>query len=200
MPWPDFSLRESTARGEFDLVAPKGNKNALKHGLYARKPEAALAPRPDPSWDRHGRGSLDARSPDGALGSSPGSSTRTADGGTTPPRLVVGEVVDGPLTAEGASTSPLPLQEERLQGLRRGSAQRDGSMRGPERTIRYLEEVIDEIFARVKRAEGEEFTRLANALSLAATALFNGHRTVAFLTGGMTSGGGCGQGVGGAGF
>ena len=45
---------------------------------------------------------------------------------------------------------------------------------------------MDEIFARLKQAEGEEFTRLANALSLAATSLFNGHRTVAYLTGGMS--------------
>ena len=45
---------------------------------------------------------------------------------------------------------------------------------------------MDEIHARMGDAQGEEFTRLGNALSLAATALFNGHRTVAFLTGGVT--------------
>ena len=116
--------------------APKGNKNALKHGLYASKPEVIV---------------------------------------------VQGTVEDDPSTS-------LPLQ-----GLRRSAPfgspqgrQGDGSLRGPERTIRYLEEMIDEVFARVKRAEGEEFTRLANTLSLAATSLFNGHRTVAYLTGGMT--------------
>ena len=103
--------------------APKGNKNALKHGLYASKPEVIV---------------------------------------------VQGTVADEP--------ADLRLRPEKALG----------SSTGPERTIRYLEEMIDEIFARVKRAEGEEFTRLANTLSLAATSLFNGHRTVAYLTGGMS--------------
>jgi hypothetical protein len=99
-----------------EMPAPTGNKNALKHGLYASK--AAL-------------------------------------------------VVDGPSTS-----------------LR--SAQGDTLLRGPSVAIQYLDEAIDEIFKRLMRARGEEFTRLANALSLATTALFNGHRTMAYLTGGMT--------------
>ena len=56
----------------------------------------------------------------------------------------------------------------------------------PMKAIHYLEVVMDELYARMKEADSEEFTRLANALSLAATALFNGHRTVAFLTGGVS--------------
>ena len=48
-----------------------------------------------------------------------------------------------------------------------------------------LEQAIEEIYARMMEAEGDEFARLANTLSLAATALFNGHRTISFLTGGM---------------
>ncbi len=52
--------------------------------------------------------------------------------------------------------------------------------------ILYLEQAIDEIHARLMRADGDEFPRLANSLSLAVTALFNGHRTISFLTGGMT--------------
>jgi len=52
--------------------------------------------------------------------------------------------------------------------------------------IHYLENAIDEIYARMMQAKGLEFTRLANTLSLATTALFNGHRTLSYLTGGMT--------------
>jgi hypothetical protein len=59
-------------------------------------------------------------------------------------------------------------------------------LRGPSFAIQYLEEAIDEIFNRMMGANGEEFARLANALSLATTALFNGHRTMAFLMGGMS--------------
>ncbi len=50
----------------------------------------------------------------------------------------------------------------------------------------YLENAIDEIYARMMAAQGDEFCRLANTLSLAVTALFNGHRTLSYLTGGMT--------------
>ncbi len=50
----------------------------------------------------------------------------------------------------------------------------------------YLEQAIDEIHARMMVARGDEFCRLANTLSLATTALFNGHRTLSYLTGGMT--------------
>ena len=53
-------------------------------------------------------------------------------------------------------------------------------------TIRRLEESIDVICARMAEAQGDEFTKLANALSGATTALFNGHRTMSYLTGGMT--------------
>jgi len=97
--------------------APKGNKNALKHGLYAKK-------------------------------------------------VVKGEVVDEPSVA----LAVVPGNEAR---------------RSLETAIRYLQDVMDVAYARLRRAEGEEFTRLANALSLAATALFNGHRTVAYLIGGI---------------
>jgi hypothetical protein len=58
-------------------------------------------------------------------------------------------------------------------------------VRKPSFAITYLEDAIDEIHARMMEAEGEEFTRLANALSLATTSLFNGHRTMAYLMGGM---------------
>ncbi len=81
-----------------------------------------------------------------------------------------------------APSSALSALEDR-QDLRR-SAQGEG-LRAPATAVRYLEEAIDEIFARMKEAEGEEFARLANTLSFAATALFNGHRTIAFLTGGV---------------
>jgi hypothetical protein len=97
--------------------APKGNKNALKHGLYAKK-------------------------------------------------VVRGEVVDAP-------PGSLAL------------AKADETQRGLEAAIRYLQDVMDVTYARLKRADGEEFARLANTLSLAATALFNGYRTVAYLTGGI---------------
>jgi hypothetical protein len=91
--------------------APKGNQNARKHGLWAKKAQAVQIITP-------------------------------ADGS-------------------------VPLQD-------------------PRRAIRYLEEVMDEIVRRLREATPEEFTRLANSLALAATALFNGHRTVAYLMGEMT--------------
>jgi hypothetical protein len=99
--------------------APKGNKNALKHGLYAKK-------------------------------------------------ALRGEVVDDP------STTAL-----------RASAQGDGARESLLRAIRYLEQVMDELHSRMRRAKGDEYTRLSNSLALAATALFNGHRTVAYLLGGL---------------
>jgi hypothetical protein len=92
--------------------APKGNQNARKHGLYARKAKVEI--------------------------------------------ITPGEV--------GAA---IELQD-------------------PRRAIRYLEEVMDEIMRRMREATPEEFTRLANSLALATTALFNGHRTVAYLMGEMT--------------
>ncbi len=52
--------------------------------------------------------------------------------------------------------------------------------------VLYLEQAIDEIYARMMEAQGAEFCHLANTLSLATTALFNGHRTLSYLTGGMT--------------
>ena len=52
--------------------------------------------------------------------------------------------------------------------------------------IRHLENAIDEIYARMMEARGDEFARLANALSVATTALFNGHRTIRYLAGGTT--------------
>ncbi len=89
--------------------APKGNKNALKHGLWARRQEVLI--------------------PDG--------------------------------------TDVL-------------------AVRDPSFAIAYLESAIDRIWEKMKRARGEEFARLANALSFASTALFNGHRTIAFLRGGIS--------------
>ena len=52
--------------------------------------------------------------------------------------------------------------------------------------ILHLEEAIDEIHRRMMQADDDRFTRLAHTLALATTALFNGHRTLAYLTGGMT--------------
>src|SRR5512143_3591307 len=52
--------------------------------------------------------------------------------------------------------------------------------------VTYLEDVIDRLYAQIMRAQGEELCRLANALCLATAALFNGHRTISYLTGGMT--------------
>ena len=60
------------------------------------------------------------------------------------------------------------------------------SLRDPSFVIQRLETAIDEISERMKNASDDEFTRLANALSFAATALFNGHRTLTYLSGGMT--------------
>jgi hypothetical protein len=52
--------------------------------------------------------------------------------------------------------------------------------------IMHLENAIDEIYARMMQADGDDFTRLANTLTHAITALFNGHRTLSYLTGGAT--------------
>lgn len=60
------------------------------------------------------------------------------------------------------------------------------NMQPPEFAITYLESAIDETYARMMKAEGLEYVRLANSLSLLTAALFNGHRTVAFLNGGTT--------------
>ncbi len=92
--------------------APKGNKNALKHGIFAVKSAALVS-----------------------------------------------------LLPGGGDARPI---------------------RDPSFAIRHLEEAIDEIWRRMENAQGDNFTKLANALSLATTALFNGHRTVNYLTGGMT--------------
>ncbi len=63
---------------------------------------------------------------------------------------------------------------------------RERVLRDPSFAIEYLEDAILAIGERMRHAKGEEFTRLANSLALAATALFNGHRTIAFLTGGVS--------------
>lgn len=52
--------------------------------------------------------------------------------------------------------------------------------------ILHLEQAIDELSARLMAAEGDDFPRLANSLSLAVTALMNAHRTISFLTGGAS--------------
>lgn len=100
--------------------APKGNKNALKHGLYAKK-------------------------------------------------VLRGEVVVDDTATTALSTS----------------ATEDGARGSLLRAIRYLEHVMDELYRRMERAKGDEYTRLSNSLALAATALFNGHRTIAYLIGGL---------------
>ena len=106
--------------------APKGNRNALKHGLYASKAE-----------------------------------------------VVLGEVVShGPVAVGSPDAGLTPA--------------RSSALRSPAFAIQYIEDAIEDIFARMKRAKGEEFTRLANSLSFAVTALMNGHRTIAFLTGGVS--------------
>lgn len=56
----------------------------------------------------------------------------------------------------------------------------------PSFAMRYLEEAMEEIFARMEKARGQNFVRLANALSMAATSLFSGHRTMAYLSGGIS--------------
>ncbi len=62
----------------------------------------------------------------------------------------------------------------------------DAQVRKAALAILHLEQVIDAIRTRMMEAEGDEFVRLANSMSLAASALFNGHRTIRYLTGGMT--------------
>ncbi len=52
--------------------------------------------------------------------------------------------------------------------------------------VAYLQDVIDRLYEQIRTARGEELCRLSNALCLATTALFNGHRTISYLTGGMT--------------
>jgi hypothetical protein len=62
----------------------------------------------------------------------------------------------------------------------------DGQVRKATFAILHLEQAIEAIYKRMMKADRDEFTRLANTLSLATTALFNGHRTLSYLTGGMT--------------
>lgn len=62
----------------------------------------------------------------------------------------------------------------------------EAQVRSATLAILHLQQVIDAIRARMMEAEGDEFVRLANSMSLAVTALFNGHRTIRYLTGGMT--------------
>ena len=52
--------------------------------------------------------------------------------------------------------------------------------------VTYLEDVIDRLYTQIMSAEGDELCRLSSTLCLATTALFNGHRTINFLTGGAT--------------
>jgi hypothetical protein len=152
---------EGNCRSAIEMAgAPKGNKNALKHGLYAEKALAVVVAGSDASWRRSAQ-----RQPEAALARAPGSST-----------LRDGALVSTP----GSSTR---IGDADLMSARPTGSSHEGIATA----IRYLEEVMDEIMRRMKEAEGsEEFTRLANALSLAATSLFNGHRTVAYLTGGAS--------------
>ncbi len=52
--------------------------------------------------------------------------------------------------------------------------------------IEKLTLLIEAIYQRLDAAEGMEFARLSNSLSQATTALFNGHRTLNDLTGGLS--------------
>ncbi len=52
--------------------------------------------------------------------------------------------------------------------------------------IHHLEKAIDEISARLMRADDSDFARLTNALSHAVTALMNAHRVLSDLTGGAS--------------
>ncbi len=72
------------------------------------------------------------------------------------------------------------IQPSRPAGLQPAGST---ALRDPAFAIPYLEQAIEAIGERLRVAQGEEFTRLANSLALATTALFNGHRTLAFLTG-----------------
>ncbi len=58
--------------------------------------------------------------------------------------------------------------------------------RAPSFAILYLEQALDRIFARIPQAaSADELMRLARALSLCTTALFNAHRIDAMLRGGL---------------
>ena len=87
----------------------------------------------------------------------------------------------------GASKSNRNLPRHSVDSSSGSIAETDeGQVRKATLAILHLEEVIDAIRARMMEAEGDDFVRLANSMSLAATALFNGHRTIRYLTGGMT--------------
>ncbi len=62
----------------------------------------------------------------------------------------------------------------------------EGQLRNAAFAIAHLQGVIEVIAARLEKAEGDEFARPANCLALASTAFFNGHRTLAYLSGGAT--------------
>ena len=56
--------------------------------------------------------------------------------------------------------------------------------RPPSFAIGYLEDALDRIYAHILTAqEADELMRLARALSVCTTALFNAHRISAYLTG-----------------
>ncbi len=63
---------------------------------------------------------------------------------------------------------------------------REANTRPPAFAILYLEHAIDMTYAQLKEAQGLDFVRLANSLSLLVAALYNGHRTLAYLRGGLT--------------
>ena len=68
-------------------------------------------------------------------------------------------------------------------GLRQRAPLSEAQIRKATFAILHLEQVIDAIQERMKEADTDEFVRLANALSLASTALFNGHRTISYVSG-----------------
>ncbi len=64
---------------------------------------------------------------------------------------------------------------------------REGAPRPPTFAITYLEDALDRIYAHLLRSDdADELMRLARALSVCTTALFNAHRIAAILHGGAT--------------
>jgi hypothetical protein len=61
------------------------------------------------------------------------------------------------------------------------------TMRSIEELILRLEDVNDRIFDRLKTAgDTDEFTKLTNTFSTNTVAIFNGHRTLSFVSGSAT--------------
>jgi hypothetical protein len=87
---------------------------------------------------------------------------------------------------QNARKHGLYAKKAKVEIITPGDGEAAIEVRDPRRAIKYLEGVMDEIVRRMAWARDDDFTRLANSLSLATTALLNAHRTVAYLTGEMT--------------